>query len=352
MKTRVLKVDLANPEKEHIKEAAKVLIKGGLVVIPTETVYGIAADSEDKGAMARLTEIKKRPPDKPFSLHLALKQDVERYASDILPAAYRLMESFWPGPLTLVFKAKDNAKVGIRIPNHKIALAVIQESGVPLVCPSANLSGNPAPQTAGEALKDIDGLVDLVLDAGKTDLGKESTVVDVSQLPVVVLREGVILAGKVTQVAHKKTVLFVCTGNSCRSVMAKELLEKKLKEGKRQDVQVLSAGIMLLGGLGATDPTRELLKREGIDVSAHRSQGVTPEMIKQSELILVMEKLHEVKVLELVPEAKNRLFLLKEFAEIKDSQLDIADPIGKPYEYYSQTFTVIKEAIERIAQLI
>jgi tRNA threonylcarbamoyl adenosine modification protein (Sua5/YciO/YrdC/YwlC family) len=302
--------------------------------------------------MARLTEIKKRPPDKPFSLHLALKQDVERYASDILPAAYRLMESFWPGPLTLVFKAKDNAKVGIRIPNHKIALAVIQESGVPLVCPSANLSGNPAPQTVGEALKDIDGLVDLVLDAGKTDLGKESTVVDVSQLPVVVLREGVILAGKVTQVAHKKTVLFVCTGNSCRSVMAKELLEKKLKEGKRQDVQVLSAGIMLLGGLGATDPTRELLKREGIDVSAHRSQGVSPEMIKQSELILVMEKLHEVKVLELVPEAKNRLFLLKEFAEIKDSQLDIADPIGKPYEYYNQTFTVIKEAIERIAQLI
>jgi protein-tyrosine phosphatase len=109
---------------------------------------------------------------------------------------------------------------------------------------------------------------------------------------------------------------------------------------------------MMLGGLGVTIETGELLKEEGIDVSAHHSQQVTKEMIKSSEIILVMEKLHEERILELVPEAKNRLFLLKEFAKINDNQLDIADPIGKAKEFYAQTFAIIKDAIERIINII
>jgi len=352
MKTKVIKINLKNPEIEKVKEASYVLKEGSLVVIPTETVYGIAANSLNEKAVLRLYEIKKRPKDKPFSLHIALKEDVEKYAIDIAPFAWRLIDKFWPGPLTLVLKAKENKKVGIRLPNHKIALSIINEAGIPVVCPSANLSGNPAPQTVDDVLKDLDGLVDLIVDSGPTPLGKESTVVDVTELPIKILREGAILSDEIKEIANRKTILFVCTGNSCRSVMAKGLLEKKLKERNRFDVEVISAGIIMISGLGVSEQTKELLKEEGIDVSKHIPQKVDKEMIRKSDLILVMEKLHEIEVLKLFPLAKNRVFLLKEFAKINDSQLDITDPIGKPLDFYQQTFLVIKEAIERIIEII
>jgi tRNA threonylcarbamoyl adenosine modification protein (Sua5/YciO/YrdC/YwlC family) len=352
MKTKIITIDLQEPRKADIKEAADIIRDGGLVIIPTETVYGIAANSANKKTMDRLCEIKERPESKPFSLILGLKEDVEKYASDILPAAYRLMESFWPGPLTLVLKARSNGKIGMRIPDDRIALAIIREADVPIVCPSANLSGKSAPRTAKEALQDLEGLVELAVDTGQTRLGKESTVVDASALPVEVLREGVIQKKEIEDIAHTKIVLFICTGNSCRSVMAKALLEKKLKDSGRDNVEVLSAGIMMLAGLGATEATKELLRREGMDVSGHHSQKVSETMIKKSDIILVMEKMHEKEILEMVPQAKNRVFLLKEFAKINDSDLNISDPISKPIDVYAQAFAVIKESIERIADII
>ncbi|MBI5144743.1 MAG: hypothetical protein HZA27_00990, partial [Candidatus Omnitrophica bacterium] len=109
---------------------------------------------------------------------------------------------------------------------------------------------------------------------------------------------------------------------------------------------------MMLGGLGPTEETKELLSKEGIDVSGHFSQKVTSQMLKKSDIILVMERLQEERVLELAPQVKNRVFLLKEFAKIDDNNLDVADPIGKSAEFYAQTFGLIKEAMERIIKLI
>ena len=352
MKTEVIQINAREPEIEKIKQTANLIIEGSLVVIPTDTVYGIAANMLNKKTIQRLAEIKQRPKDKPFSLHIASKEEVEKYALGILPAAYRLIERFWPGPLTLVLKSRDNSKVGIRMPNHAVALSIIQEVNLPVVCPSANLSGNPTCHTVDEVLKDLNGLVDLVIDAGSTPLGIESTIIDATKLPIEIIREGVLNRDKIEEVVNKKTVLFICTGNSCRSVMAKALLEKKLKEKNRQDIEVLSAGIMMLGGLGATPETQELLRQEGIDVSSHHSQAVTKDVLKKADIVLVMEKLHEERILKLVPEAKLRFFLLKEFAKIKDSDLDITDPIGKSREFYAQTFAIIKEAIERVAEII
>jgi L-threonylcarbamoyladenylate synthase len=352
LKTRVIKINPQAPEAKKIKQAAQALKKGKLVVIPTETVYGIGANLGNQETMQRLSTLKQRAADKPFSLHIATKEEAEKYAQDILPFAYRLMEKFWPGPLTLVLKSKENGKVGLRMPDHQVSLAIIQQASVAIVCPSANLAGKPAPSTVEEVLKDLNGQVDLIVDMGKTALGKESTVVDVTQLPLKILRAGAISLAEIEKVANKKTILFVCTGNSCRSVMAKGLLDKKLKEKNRDDVQVLSAGIMLLEGLGPAQETKELLAKEGIDISSHYAQKITASLIKQSDLVLAMEKMHEERILELVAEAKNRLFLLKEFAKMKDNELDIADPIGKPMEFYEKTFGIIKEAVEKVAEII
>jgi len=349
---KIVKVDPINPQQNYLREAVEVLTKGGLVIMPTETVYGIAANALNKKAIDRLYEIKQRPRDKQFSVHIDEKEKMEALARDIPVSAYKLIDKFWPGPLTVVLKSKDKNSIGVRMPDDKIALSIIAQSKIPIVCPSANLSGRPAPVNFQEAIKDLKRLVDFAIDAGSTRLQVESSVVDLTVEPWRILREAAIDRQDIEAVTKEKIVLFVCTGNSCRSVMAKGFLEKRLKEKGRQDLKVLSAGIMMSEGLQATNETRELLAREGIDVSGHHSQRVTKDMIKKSDIILVMEKLHEKRILELAPEAKLRLFLLKEFAKINDNNLDIADPIVKPMEFYEQTFRIIKEAIDKVVEII
>jgi tRNA threonylcarbamoyl adenosine modification protein (Sua5/YciO/YrdC/YwlC family) len=349
---KIVKVNPLDPQDKDLQEAAQIIRDNGLVIIPTETVYGIAANMLSRRAIERLYEIKGRPQDKPFSLHIAAKEKTKDFAVDIPTAAWKLIDRFWPGPLTIILKAKNNTTIGIRMPDDEIALRLIALADLPVVCPSANLSGNPAPLNFSQAIKDFVEKVDFAIDAGNTRLGLESSVVDLTQGPPKVLREAAIKKEEIERVALKKTVLFVCTGNSCRSVIAQALLEKMLKQKKRTDVEVLSAGVMLLSGIGATEATREILAREGIDVSGHRSQRINEDMLQRSDLILVMERIHEERILQCVPEVKNRVFLLKEFAKIDDRKLNIDDPIGKPIEFYENIFEVIKEAVERISNII
>jgi len=354
MQTKIIKIDPAQIEEKKIMIAVEVLSKGGLVIVPTDTVYGIIANSHNPDAVERLYAVKQRPSNKSFTIVIERKERIEEFNKNLNRLVYKLIDKFWPGPLTVVIPdRKNNKTLGLRMPNYPFLLKLISRLDFPLCCPSANLSGKKPPRTLQEALIDLDGKVDLAIDGADTPLGVESTIVDLSNESFSILREAAIPAKEVEEALNKKIVLFVCTGNSCRSVMAEGLLKKKLEQMGKNNVEVISAGIAMIDGLRPTFETLQLLKEEGIDFSQHVSQRITPLLIKKADLILVMESIHEDKVKELVPSAENNLFLLKEFAKInKGGNLEIPDPIGRSFGEYKIIFNIIKEAVERIANIL
>jgi len=198
-KTIILKMNCEEPELNKIRVAAEIIRRGGLVAFPTETVYGLGADALNPEAVARIYAAKKRPPDNPIIVHVASEEEVYKLSENVPESASVLMNSFWPGPLTLVLKASKIVPktttggldtVAIRMPSLEIALALIRESAVPIAAPSANLAGRPSPTTAEHVKQDLAGKIDLILDAGPTKVGVESTVLDLTTDPPQILRPG------------------------------------------------------------------------------------------------------------------------------------------------------------------
>jgi L-threonylcarbamoyladenylate synthase len=197
--TLILKVNPENPDPTKIQTAAQIIQSGGLVAFPTETVYGLGADALNSAAVLALFEAKKRPLDNPPILHIADTSEVYKLAQDVPKKAELLMKQFWPGPLTLIFKRSsiipnvtvaDLDTVAIRMPKHNVALALIKQSKCPIAAPSANLAGKPSPTTAKHVYEDLDGRIDAILDGGPTRIGVESTVLDLSVDPPMILRPG------------------------------------------------------------------------------------------------------------------------------------------------------------------
>lgn len=195
MKTRLL-----NPAApETLDLAAEIIRSGGLLGIPTETVYGLGANGLSGTAVREIFAAKGRPQDNPLILHVAGQEQVADFCHDIPPQAYLLMERFWPGPLTLILPARrivprettaGLSTVGVRCPDHDITRAIIRRAGVPIAAPSANISGKPSPTTAQHVLHDMDGKIAAVVDGGSCRVGVESTIVDLTGERPRLLRPG------------------------------------------------------------------------------------------------------------------------------------------------------------------
>ena len=188
----VIKIDPANPDKGLVACAAKVIRQGGLVVFPTETVYGIAANLLDENAVARLYKVKMRPEGKPFTVHISNSSMIKDMGCPVTQTAEKLISKFWPGPLTIILASDSGKKIGFRMPANKIALELIKTSGVPIIAPSANLNGKTPPVTAAEAMIDMEGKVDMAIDGGRANIGAESTVIDLTADPFKILRAGAV----------------------------------------------------------------------------------------------------------------------------------------------------------------
>lgn len=197
-----------NQNAELMKKAGAIIKNGGLVAFPTETVYGLGANALDTDAAKKIYEAKGRPSDNPLIAHIADKEQVYVLARNISEKAKKLMDKFWPGPMTLVFEKQDIVPMGVtgglstvavRMPDNEVALELIKASSVPIAAPSANSSGRPSPTLASHVFEDMDGRIDMIIDGGQVNIGIESTIVDMTSEPPMILRPGYITKSMLEQ---------------------------------------------------------------------------------------------------------------------------------------------------------
>jgi L-threonylcarbamoyladenylate synthase len=200
MDTKLWIVDKSVDNFLEIDEAAQLLVENEVVAFPTETVYGLGGNADSDEAVMKIFAAKGRPSDNPLIIHVADKQQIERFVEDIPDNASLLMNAFWPGPLTIILKKRAGvlsekataglSTIAVRMPDHPVALAVIKKCGLPIAAPSANTSGKPSPTSAKHVVDDLSGKIAGILDGGPTGVGLESTVIDCTEIIPVILRPG------------------------------------------------------------------------------------------------------------------------------------------------------------------
>ena len=201
MRTELIHLDREHPDREAIERAGRVIRRGGLCAFPTETVYGLGGDALNPEAARKIYAAKGRPSDNPLIVHIADPERLPAIAAVLPPAADKLMDAFWPGPLTIILPKKELVPdatsgglptVAVRMPADPVALQLIRASGGYIAAPSANASGRPSPTSAAHVMQDLSGRIEMVLDGGETEIGLESTIVDLTEEIPVVLRPGFI----------------------------------------------------------------------------------------------------------------------------------------------------------------
>ena len=364
--TRVVKAYPNEDCAEAVREGIEVLRAGGLVAFPTETVYGVGARADLPESVARLRRAKRRRPETPFTIHIGRRSEVDRFVPNLSGVGRRLVAKGWPGPLTLVFSGIDPASapvmadldpsaasamyhegsIGLRCPDDTTAADLLSGVESPVAAASANRAGHRPPRTADQVLADLDGQIDLLVDAGAARYAKSSTVVRVNGPGYELVREGVYDARTVRRLAMLN-ILLVCTGNTCRSPMAAALLSQLLadargvkgEESEECDFKVTSAGTFATTVASASGQAIEVMERRGLDIQGHRSQPLTSELIEQADCIFTMTASHRDTVVGMVPSAADR-------CKRVDADRDITDPIGQPVEVYAECAAAIESALK------
>ena len=367
----VIDIRSADDSRDVIHRAVQALAEGKLVVLPTETVYGLAASALDEQAVARLLATKQRDKGKALTLAIKSADDVLDYVPNLSPLGRRLARRCWPGPITMVTgdqhpesllrhlpplvqrAVSPQGSIGLRVPAHPIVLDILRLLVGPVVLTSANPQGQGDPVTAEEAVAALGDQVQLVLNDGRSRLGQPSTVVKVTDNQMEILRQGVVSEQTLKRLASMIIVL-VCTGNTCRSpmaeVMCRQLIAERLGCSVAQlidhNIMVMSAGLSAMMGARPTPEAVRVMADMGLNLSDHESQPLSSQLVRHADIIWTMTRSHRQAIVQQWPEASNRTWVLA------PDQADVADPIGGPVEYYQQCAQQIKGYLTgRVAEL-
>ncbi len=364
--TEVLDWHTAAHPRATIRRAVKALTDGQLVAFPTETVYGLAASALVPEAVERLSQGKRRPQNKPLTLAVSGAAQALDWVPDMSPLGRRLARRCWPGPVTLVFGAAaeqglasrlpDSVRqrvcptgtLGLRVPAHNAILQVLRRLPGPLVLTSANRSGEPAATSAEQVLQVLGDEVALVINDGPSRYGNASTVVQVNGNRWQILRAGVVSPAELERHATC-IILFVCTGNTCRSPLAEALCKKLLAErlGCRPEelplrgFVVLSAGLTAMMGAGAASEAMAVAREWGADLSQHSSQILTPMLAAQADYLMAMTRSHLGTLNSHFGRLGSRPRLLSPDGE------DVPDPIGSDQQVYRDCAHQIMRHLEK-----
>jgi len=361
MRTEYLTLDGGFGDGGKIAHAAKLLQAGALVAFPTETVYGLGADARNTEALSRLLSVKGRHENKPFSLLVPSLSQAEALCGGFSRIARKLARVYWPGPLTLVVPRRGGGTVGLRLPDHPVARALLARCGFPLATPSANRSGAAEPVTAQQVREALDGQVALILDGGPARQGRPSAVVRVQDETLRIQREG-ILPGRELLETASPAVLFVCTGNTCRSPMAEGFCRQGIagahrslaagistaatEGGAELPLLVRSAGTNAVENRPADRLAIEVMREVGVNISRHRSRSLSPASVDRADWVFTMTRRQRESILALMPAGAERIQLLSPRNE------DITDPEPGAVEMYRRVRDRIATCLRDVVKLV
>lgn len=373
------KIDPEAPDPAVIAEAARVMNKGGVIVYPTDTIYGLGVDVFNEKAVDKLYLLKQRDMKRPVSLMVENLDQIEALMG-ILPLKLQdILEKLLPGKVTVllentlknmipVFKYFYEhdiplEKIGFRIPDSTICNELNKALGHPISTTSANISGKKAGPTVKEVVADFGDKLDMILDAGKLHSTKASTIIDFTKKPYLLVREEAISRSKLKRLfpdaefRRKKQhfiITFVCSGNICRSPMGEAILKKKLSRTKYKDViKVRSAGTLELAPTRAHYLAMIVSEENEIDLDHHTSTHISRKIVEESNIIFSMALNHYDYLREHFPQYKDKIVLLKQWQN--ENRLfvpSIADPIGHEKEFFRNTFNEIHSEINRVMPFI
>ena len=368
------KIDPLQPDEQVAREAAHVLEKGGLIVYPTDTLYGLGADAYNRRAVNKLFSVKKRDMRKPVSIMMPDIQLIRETFGINPPAIAAELESLFPGKITAVIENRLQKKipilelpdrpgrylekVGVRIPDNPFCQMLSSFFSTPITSTSANISGEKNPYDIKDVIGQLGSTVDMIIDAGPIAPSRGSSIIDFTNRPYLLLREGDLsletlqkkLNGEITAVNKPFVITFVCSGNICRSPLGMGILRTLLAKTKyRELVRVESAGTLPIRPQQAHDLTIEVGDLNDINLRGHLSRHINRDIIEKSNLVFCMAQDHLEYLNRKYPAHREKFMLLKQWKCRKKLTIpSIADPIGHNLDFYKETYKIIHAEIKRV----